>query len=84
MARLGFNFLPQPGDVDIDSSGERHRFISPDRVQQLISGNRRPTMLDEVTQQLEFTRRQLHGPAFPKHLRAAKIDSHVAELNNLP
>src|SRR5438046_7857482 len=40
-------------------------------------------MLYEVSEELEFTRGQFQGLALAKRLRGAKVDSHIAELNDL-
>ena len=34
---VGFEFLPEPGDVDIDGAGRGHRVVAPDFVQQFVA-----------------------------------------------
>ena len=73
--RNRLDFLAQPGDVDVDGARRRHRVVAPDLVEQLLAGQRRAAVLDEVAQQLELARRQLERLAVPGDLGLAEVDA---------
>ena len=56
--RVGFQFLPQPGHVNVNSASGRHRVVSPDFIQQLVARERRLAVFDEVPKQLKLLGRE--------------------------
>src|SRR5688500_13849817 len=79
MARVGLDLLPKPGDVDVDRARRGHGVVAPDFVEQLVARQRRAAVLDEVAQQLEFTRRQLNLGIISPHFGFTEVDRDVAE-----
>src|SRR5437773_5416423 len=58
--RVGLELLPQAGDVDVDGARQRHLVVAPYCRQERVARQHGASMLDEVAEQLELTRRQLH------------------------
>ena len=73
VARVVFELLPQPGDVDVDGPRRRHRVVAPHLVEQLVARQRGAAMLDEVPQQLELARGQVERLPGLGHFRLAEI-----------
>src|SRR5205823_4885580 len=49
-----FQFLAQPGYVNIHGARGGHRFVTPNFLQQFIARNSRAAMLDQISQQLKL------------------------------
>ena len=73
------DLLPQAGDVDVDGARQRHLVVAPHLRQQRVARQRGAAVLDEVPQQLELARRQLHGSPAARDLRPPEVDDDVAE-----
>src|SRR5262245_23036128 len=54
MTQVGFDLLPEPGDVNIDGARKDHGVISPNCVEEFLARDRGSHVLNEVSQQLEF------------------------------
>ena len=73
-------FLAQPGDVYIDSAGRGSRFVLPYLVQKRIARKCLATVLDQITEKLEFLGGKSHRPAVAKYLGTAHRDPYCPEL----
>src|SRR4030095_8352499 len=78
--RIGFQFLPQPGHMNVNSASGRHRVVSPDLIQQLVARERRLAVFDEVSKQLKLLGREFDLGAVAFHFGAAEINSDRVEL----
>src|SRR5262249_21759815 len=60
---VGFDLLPQPGDVDVDRPRQRRLVVAPDVREQRIARQCGAAMHDEMSQQLELARGQIDSPS---------------------
>src|ERR1700730_8088256 len=74
-----FQFLPQLRHVYIDGPGIRNGLIAPHLVQQLLPGDGRLPVGDQIAEKLELPSGKLDWLAFSRHFLAAKIDGQVLE-----
>jgi len=74
-----FKFLPELCDVIIDRSSKRKVVISPDGVEQLITGDGLAAMLDEILQDVEFARRELRRASGFRDLMAREGNVDIAK-----
>src|SRR6188768_1470894 len=79
MPRVGFDLLPQPGDVHVDRARGGHRVIAPDFVEELVARERGAAVFDEVLEQQELARGDLEGLPVARDFGPAEIDANVAE-----
>src|SRR5206468_12394827 len=49
--RVGFQLLPQRGHVYVDRARDRHRFVAPHLLQQLVAREQRAAVLDERSEE---------------------------------
>ena len=75
-------FFAQARYVHVDRAGQGMPRISPNRFQQFLPGDAGPDTLDEVAQQLVFTRRKIDGLAVPGHFGSLDVHPNGAELMN--
>ena len=54
LGRVGFDFLPQPGDVVVNGARNRSAVIPPNVVEQLIARDDLTATPDQVAQDLRF------------------------------
>src|SRR5579862_2483027 len=73
-------FLPQAGDVGIDSPGEGVAVVSPDGAQQFIAGNGFAGALDEIAKKLKFACGEIDGFAFAGDFGLAHVDANGADI----
>jgi hypothetical protein len=66
--------------VHIGRAGERGGLTVPHFFQDLVSGESLAAMFNQVAQQLELARRQVHGFAVARHLGAAEIEAQQPEV----
>ena len=62
-ARVRFELLPQPRDVDIDRARRRRGVVAPHLGEQLLARNRRAAVLDEIAEEVKLLGRELDGDA---------------------
>ena len=80
-ARIGLDFLPQPGDRLIDRARRHRRVeISPHFAQQLVAMHDLVAALRQVTQQLELAMRQADARGPAARGRRPEIDQQAAHL----
>src|SRR5262245_48707756 len=72
-ARVGFEFLPKQSHVNVHGASHWHRVVSPYFIQQLVAGECRFAVFDEISEQMVFSRGQLDHFVSARHLRTAKI-----------
>src|SRR5215831_1222860 len=70
----GLQFLAQANDVCIHGASGRVVCISPDLVEQMIAAQGFAAMAEEVFQQLELERREIHRFSSAQHLVVAEVD----------
>src|SRR5947199_2173364 len=77
--RVALQFLTQRGGVDVHRAGGGHGVVPPDLVEQLVSGEQRAPVLDEVGEELELQRREGDRLAAAEDLGAPEVDADVAD-----
>src|SRR5580765_907760 len=77
--RVALDLLTQTRDVHVNGPRQRRLVVAPHVRQQRLARQRRAAMLDEVPQQLELERRQLHGLPRALDLGAPEVDDDLAE-----
>src|SRR5262249_37489083 len=74
MAGVRLGLAAGAGPVDGPRARRGHRVVAPDPVQQLVAGERRPAVLDEVAQELELLGREPERERVARDLGAAEVD----------
>src|SRR5688500_15458110 len=67
VAWIGFNFLAQSENRDVDGACERRSLISPHLLEKRIARNNAATILDEVSQEAVFPFRKWHPRSIADH-----------------
>src|SRR6185503_4161978 len=74
---VGLDLLPQATDVDGDRAAIAER--APDELEELVTAEHLPRMLDENAQQLELACRQLDRPVLASDLVRGQVDVELAD-----
>jgi hypothetical protein len=82
--RITFEFLAQLQNAVGYRSRARIICISPDFIEQLVSRDDAPSILNEVSERLKFLGGEDHGFAFSEGFPGRKIDGDIAERDRTP
>src|SRR5262245_773539 len=74
-----FEFLAEPGDVDVDGAGRGHCVVTPNVVEQLVARMDRAAVFDQKLQEFEFHRGKVDVLFVLERFGAFEIDRDVAE-----
>ena len=79
MARVFFEFLPQPRNVNINRSRRRHRIVAPNCIEKVVAGVNNAAIFDQILQQLKFHRGEINRRSLFFDLSAFEIDGHITK-----
>src|SRR5436190_19853536 len=69
---------PELADVDVDGAGVARERVAPDALEQLVTREHEPAVVEQLPEEVELLRRELDLLVADVHLSPAGVDDEVA------